>query len=300
MASWKPPPPPVCADMAGERLIYGTALALCGLMYLVWGEWLLWVLLAAVLGLPWVSLGLSIRSIAAFRAVPSGPKHLVQGQHGELSLLGCCTRPVPPFRGRLVLQQGFTGQRSRYRPEKGIPTEHCGCLRVRVEKARVCDYLGIFAFPVRNRGETLVIVRPRSIPGPSPGEALAPAPLGGIRSQDDEALRPYCPGDSLKSVHWKLSAKSGTLIFRQPVTPQVELPKLQTVLSGSPGELDRKLGRLLWLGEAHLREDRAFSLEAVTGAGTLTFGIRSPQELYDALDQLLCAPLAEGGQDGDG
>lgn len=282
--------------MAGERLIYGTALALCGLIYLVWGEWLLWILLAVLLGLPWVSLGLSIPAIAAFRAVPSGPKHLVRGERGELALLGCCTRPVPPFRGRLVLQQGFTGRRIRYRPEKGIPTDHCGCLRVRVERARVCDYLGIFAFPVRNLGEARIIVRPRCVPGPLP--EVTPAALGAAGVPGDEVLRPYRPGDSLKAVHWKLSAKSATLISREPAAPLTEVPKLQVVLSGSPEELDRKLGQLLWAGECYLREDRAFSLAAVTGAGNMTFGITSSQALYDALDRLLCAPAVKGGQDG--
>lgn len=284
--------------MAGERLIYATALALCGLIYLVWGEWLLWILLAALLGLPWISLALSIPAIAAFRAVPSGPRYLVRGERGELTLLGCCTRPVPPFRGRLVLQQGFTGQRSRYRPEKGIPTDHCGCLRVRVEKARVCDYLGIFAFPVRNTGDTLVIVRPRSIPGAPAELSPAPAALGSAGILGDDTLRPYRPGDSLKAVHWKLSAKSGTLISRETAAPQTEVPKLQVVLSGTPEELDRKLGQLLRQGEDFLREDRAFSLEAVTGEGNLVFGIASLQAFYSALDRLLCAPTAEGGKDG--
>ena len=52
--------------MAGERIAWATALALCGMLYLVWGEWLLWVLLATVLGLPAVSVVLSLPAIEAF------------------------------------------------------------------------------------------------------------------------------------------------------------------------------------------------------------------------------------------
>lgn len=279
--------------MAGERLIYTTALGLCGLVYLVWGEWLLWILFSAVLGLPWISLILSIPAIAAFRTVPTGPKYLTQGEAGDLALLGCCTRPVPPFRGRLMLRQNFTGQSIRYRPEQGIPTDHCGCLRIRVEKARVCDYLGLFAFPVRTREEALVIIRPRSIPGPQWEQPVSTFPGDGIRGEQE--LRPYRPGDSLKAVHWKLSAKCGSLIFRETCVPQGELPQIRVDLAGTPEDLDRILGQLLWQGLVWLREDRAFSVSAHTGDGTVGFSVRSEGELYTGLDRLLCAMPMGGG-----
>lgn len=280
--------------MAGERIAWATALALCGMLYLVWGEWLLWVLLATVLGLPAVSLVLSLPAIEAFHTEPSGPKIITQGERGTMALLGRCSRPVPPFRGRLTVRYGFTGKRSRYRPERGIPTGHCGCLYYCVEKARVCDYLGLFAFPVRNRGEALVTVRPRPISAELPPERRGPP---GQRTGEEE-LRPYRPGDSLKAIHWKISARTEKLTFRERQLHSGLGPRVRLELSGSPDELDRKLGLFLGQGQHYMENDVPFLLEAVTGEGSLLLWVRSGESLYAALDRLLCAAPMTGGRDG--
>ena len=280
--------------MAAERIVYATALALCGMLYLVWGEWLLWVLLAALLGLPFVSVTLSLPAIYAFQTAPSGPKHITQGEEGTLALMGRCSRPVPPFRGALALRHSFTGKRSRYRGDRGIPTDHCGSLHITVEKARVCDYLGLLSFPVRNPGTASVIIRPR----PIPSQGAPASPTAGQLRTGEEELRPYRPGDSLKGIHWKISARIDTLTFRERSFRQGPGPGIRVTLSGTPETLDRKLGQLLSRGEAYLKEGTPFFLEAITGEGRLVFRIRSRESLYRALDRLLCSAPEKGEMDG--
>ena len=70
--------------MAVRRLIYLAALGLCFVFYIAYGQWLSWLILVAVLALPWFSLLLSLPAMLRFRASPSGPCTLSLGEEGEL------------------------------------------------------------------------------------------------------------------------------------------------------------------------------------------------------------------------
>lgn len=270
----------------------------CGVYYTASGEWLSAVLLAAVAGLPWLSLLVSLPAIFRFRASPAGVDIVGMGEETELWLMGSCSAPMPPFRGRLRLHRCFTGEESRYRGEKGFPTDHCGGFTVTVEKIRVCDYLGLFSFPVKAVEKKTVIVRPRALPVPMPPQVeqfvpkrWKPKPGGGFA--ENHEMRLYRPGDSLNQIHWKLSAKIGELILREPMEPVRGLVLLTMSLRGTPEALDRKFGRLVWMGEYLLSFSVPFEIRALTAQGLLSFPVDKPTELYKAVDKLLCTGVAE-------
>lgn len=281
--------------MAINRYLYAVALVLCGFCYLVWGQWLSWVLLLALLLFPWLSLGLSLPAIARFRAMPSSPGKLPAGSWGELSLLGSCDLPVPPFRGRLRVTNLLTGEQIRYRPEAGIPTRHCGGCRVTVEKGRVCDYLGLFSFPIPACRDSFFWILPRPLP-------VDPLPEY-LKSPESEPwdLRPYRPGDPLKRIHRKLSIKTDTLILRCPSRHHRPV-ELSVFLAGTPDELDRTLGCIFWLGQKLLEQNIPLLLRVHTGSQSLCLAASSPPELEQALCRLLCIPagkdLGSGGGHG--
>ena len=64
-------------------------------------------------------------------------------------------------------------------------------------------------------------------------------------------------------------------------------------LAGDPDTLDRKFGRLLWVGRYLLKRELDFEIQALTGAGVLCAHVDSEAGLQKALDRLLCAPLAQ-------
>ena len=284
--------------MWGRRLWYLSALFGCWVFYIAYGEWFSWLALLIVAGLPWLSLLLSIPAIVQFRLEPGGVDFVTPGMEAEVWLLGSCSLPMPPFRGKLRLRHCITGQTGYYREESGLPTQHCGGITVTVAKARVCDYLGIFAFPVRRSGSRTVIVRPLpvSVPNaPEPGAARIWKPKAGGGFSENHELRPYRPGDSLNRVHWKLSAKTGKWMIRQPMEPQRGLVLLTMTLRGSPEVLDRKFGRLLWMGRSLTRRDIPFEIRALTGEGVQSLKVSSEQELDKAIDFLLCREAAAEG-----
>lgn len=283
--------------MLGRRCVYLVALAFSGVFYLLHGEWFSYVLLLIMLGLPWLSLLLSLAAIVTFHMELECPRRLEMEAPTQILLLGSSSYPLPPFKGKLELRDGFTGAASHYQNDLGLPTEHCGCITVTAERGAVCDYLGLFAFPSRLHQPHRVLVWPKPIPMadvPDLSRLLAqswkPKPGGGFA--ENHELRLYRPGDSLNQVHWKLTAKTGQLTIREPLEPLRKLVRLTLTLNGERDELDRKLGRLLWLGNLLNSREIPFEIQALTGDGLFSLRVASVQDLQAALDGLLSKPLA--------
>lgn len=286
--------------MFGRRIWYLTALTGALGFYLIYGEWFSCVLLLCILILPWLSLLLSLPAMATFRLDPEAPEHVNRGEAAQAWLLGSSRFPLPPFKGKIQLRSCQTGQAIRCYPEQNVPTDHCGGVTVTVKHPRVCDYLGLFAFPTRVQGGKTLLIRPYPSPVPQPPDlkdfqpkSWRPKPGGGFA--ENHELRAYRPGDSLNQVHWKLTAKTGTMTIRESMQPQRDILLLTMDFAGTPEALDQKLGQLQWLGEYLLRQEAAFQVRVLTGAGVRSFDVGTQRELKRAVDALLRSPIAESG-----
>lgn len=278
---------------------YQTVLAGCLVFYVAYGEWFSFVLLCCILALPWLSLLLSLPAMLRFRAAIAGTDRAQQGVEAEIWIVGRCALPLPPFKGKIRLSRCITGEEWYYKAHKGLPTDHCGGILAAVERGRVCDYLGLFSIALREPGEKTILVRPVPLAVPEPPDlqrymARAWKPKFGGGYAENHELRLYRPGDSLNQVHWKLSAKTGKLILREPMEPQRGLMLLTMTLRGTPEEIDRKLGRLLWMGTYLLDQDIRFEIRALTADGIQSYPVASEQALDRAVDSLLCQRAAEG------
>ena len=285
--------------MAVRRLLYITALGIGLVFFTAYQEWLSWLLLLVILGLPVLSLVVSLPAMLDFRAEPVVPAAARMGIRVDTRLTGWCRLPVPPFQGRLRICRSITGQQWQIKSGAPLPTDHCGGLTVEPEKVWVYDYLGLIGIPVRNKETKTVIVRPVPVAIPQLPDldrflARSWRPKFGGGYAENHELRLYRPGDSLNQVHWKLSAKTGKLILREPMQPERGLVLVTMNLRGTPEELDRKFGRLLWLGNHLLEKEAAFEIRVLTGQGILCYGVETQQTLMKAVDELLCAAPAEG------
>jgi uncharacterized protein (DUF58 family) len=159
--------------------------------------------------------------------------------------------------------------------------------------------LGLFALPIRGRKTYTVVLEHKPLEIDNPEEADAAAvfawkPKAGGFSENHE-LRLYAPGDSVRQIHWKLSAKTGKLIIREPMVPDPGRVVVQLVLKGSADELDRRLGQCLWLSRRLLEQNVPFELLCLTGQGLERFPVDTAQALEHAMDALLQSPTAESG-----
>ena len=106
--------------------------------------------------------------------------------------------------------------------ETMLTCKYRGEYPVGVERLIVTDFLGIFRLNYRMPSGIEAIVRPRirdlSNANDSPELAqFLQSHLSPEQNETDILIRDYMPGDSLKKIHWKQTAKSGALKVRTDV-----------------------------------------------------------------------------------
>ena len=102
---------------------------------------------------------------------------------------------------------------------------YCGYIRFTVERLQLRDIFSVFTLSVPMNASAACTVLPRTfsveIADPAlprtAGDANEVLPVGGGSDFTEVyQLRDYVPGDSVRGIHWLLSAKRDTLIFRDP------------------------------------------------------------------------------------
>ena len=264
--------------MWSRRLLYLLALtaALMGQLFDV--GYLFHFLFFAAACLPLLGLALSLPAMVRCRVrlVPSA-RQVERGAEAGWTLRLECRSPLPPARiacrirvrdrmgggervRRLTMGRAFRDERS-WAGETG----HCALLECRVDRLRVCDCLGLFALPLKAPppAQVLVVPRPES-PGPLRlPEGLGtpqPLPRGKSPSGEDYELRPYREGDSLRTVHWKMSAKRDELVTRELPEERRPLPVLTIDHFGAAETVERALDRLAGYALALLELERPFQV----------------------------------------
>jgi uncharacterized protein (DUF58 family) len=249
--------------MADRRIAYVVLLAALTVLFLFYEAFLSWYLLLAALLCPVLSLVLSLPAMVRATVAVQVPETVLKGQPCAVAVKVSCPS-VLPF-GRLSFafsmedQAGHGVLRHKQYSLSGfggtclqlsVPTDHCGVLTASVSGARVTDLLGLFSrkLPVEVPSMTLVL------PIPAEPDALPPLPEtgplvvkpGGGFAEDYE-LRDYRPGDTVRSIHWKLSAKTDDLVVRDALVPQNAQCQIVLAFGGMPEQVDRTLAHLVWV-----------------------------------------------------
>lgn len=287
--------------MAGRRIIYALLLALSLVFYWAYREWMAFFLLILAATLPWFSLVCSLGAMGKLCLAVQCPAAVVEKGVPTQAVTVCrCPLPPPPVKSKMELRHSISGEKRRYQLGQVLPTEHCGRLEITPAKAWVYDYLGLFRMRLRGVQGTALTVRPVPIPVDDPPDITRylannwkPKPGGGF--SENHELRLYRPGDNLNQVHWKLSAKTGKLILREPMEPVRTLALLTMELRGTQEEMDRKLGQLLWMSRYLLENDIPHQIHCLTGRGMESYAVAGEQGMYRALDSILAAPKETAG-----
>jgi uncharacterized protein (DUF58 family) len=202
-----------------------------------------------------------------------------------LDEVGSQVRPVP-------VRSLPPGGSARYRYE--LPTTRRGRIPIGPLTVERADLLGLVGRRQAVGGETHVWVHPRRHPVrlAEAGRARhhhegAPPPHPMAGAMDLRALRPYVPGDELRHLHWKATARTGQLIVREYVDPAqpwcvVVLDTRRDVLDADAFEAAVEVvASVLW---AAAEQDRPVRLAMTSG---LVLDVRSGTTgLRAAADQL--------------
>ncbi len=284
--------------MIRRWIIYLVALGSSVVFYFAYREWFSWLLLVGMLFLPLAALVMSLPAMLTLKVGVECPRYMPMGAKEKIGFRYACPLPRTEVTGKFRVKNTLTGQVWTLKPGQVLPGEHCGRLVCKGLRVRVCDYLGLFCFHAIRMQEQSLVVRPKPVAlGKLPAldrylaGAWRPKPGGGFA--ENHELRLYRPGDSLNQIHWKLTAKTGKFIVREAMMPVDRRILLTMELRGTPEELDRKFGELVWVSRELLSRGLRHQVRALTGDGVMTLKIRDEDAMLEAVDRLLSASCAE-------
>jgi uncharacterized protein (DUF58 family) len=197
---------------------------------------------------------------------------------------GLTTRPVDET---VALPRGFDQQ---------VALEARGVYEVGPPEVRQRDPLGLIERRAEADSTAELVVYPQVY-------ALADPTLGGILAdpataerQEFDRLREYVPGDPLKNVHWKSSAKRGEFLVME-FSPTERTETLRIAATAEAGGADRMSGAAatltdaaleagltveLWVPDGHLppgkgevHRENAMQLLATAGHGSVADAVRA-------------------------
>lgn len=203
--------------------------------------WFSWFLLVAVLCLPILSLAVSLPFMinTALNGFVVFAKDTVAPDEDFFIGIAPKKKPAPlcpVFKIKLTTDNAFSGKRDVLKILYGGTfskavftkcnrlTKNCGCVRLCAKYCKVYDFTGIFFIPVKVCAQIKVNViskpkKPSVLPNYENVAVLGYKPKIGGGFSDFYELREYQNGDSIKSIHWKLSSKYDNLIVREPSQP---------------------------------------------------------------------------------
>lgn len=243
--------------------LYLAAAAAAYVFRLAYIGWFGPYLMGALCLLPPALVLFSLPSMLRLSAALSAPETVSRGSHAELCIHFRTGALLPLSRVNIVLQveNRYDGEVKKQKYSYAgvlssnghvpLPTELCGMLSCTVTRLECRDLLGLIAIRRRCTAKAVCTVLPRPLqPDKCPdidacletSVQLKPK-YGGGYSEEHE-LREYRPGDTVNSIHWKLSSKTDEIIVREAL----EQANNQVFLVLSrPGEKDRGLECLYWL-----------------------------------------------------
>ena len=301
--------------MVLRRILYGLTLAGVLLFHITNENYLAQFLLALCVALPLLSLALSLPGMIGCRLELSAlPPSLERGDEGRwlMSIGSPNGLPLSRLVVRLTGENLLTGRREHRRlvlsgvtrrpVELTASTLNCGLLELRVDNARVYDYLGLFSLRTAMLPAARMMCRPVparvELPAIPEGQGVRPSSASAARLGPGEEydLRDYRPGDPMRSVHWKLSSKWDELIVRERAEALVLLPLLTLDRFGAPDELDRLLDRALGMSRALLAVQRPHAMLWLDGKGRpALYVIADEKQLERCLLDLLGTPAPLSG-----
>lgn len=279
------------------------------MIYLLHKQWLSWLVLLAVILLPPVSLLMSLPAMLTAKAELKYPTRVRMGMPAKVTLITKSRFPLAQVDCRLRLHNKLSGERYVGTPGEYIPTEHCGVMEIVCDRLWVYDALGLFRRKLKITDLGQVVIEPKPVTGQLPeltgnrqAAVWVPKPGGGF--SENHELRLYRPGDDLRNIHWKLSRKTGKLIYREAMEPAQKQMALVLTLCGDADELDRKLGVLLDASNRLLSEGRGHRVHYCAAEGVRALDITDPESQQAVMDALLRSTptvgewIPENGDDG--
>ncbi len=288
--------------MTGRRIIYAlTRAGACAFWIYYDGRVSVYVL-AVVLFLPLFSLLLSLPFLGKPYVTATLPARIGRNteKHVTFRIMKGSSPSLLPGTVRVTLRDLMAGRDTkllfRTPTEDAFPfvSVHSGVWQAQIRQAYVCDFLGLWRFRTAFSSPFRITVPPvPEEPVPSPDfacfrtSAHRPKPGGGF--SEIHELREYRPGDPMRSIHWKATAKTDKPVVREAQEAVSRRVLISYALSSDREETDRILDRLFWVSVRLLEQGIGHAVFSETD-GELC-AIEGSEDLDAFLGRLMSAPL---------
>lgn len=255
--------------MFWHRFVYFLLLIVIYTFYLFYRMWFAWYCLVMVILIPILS---GIFCWVLFSQVEINPETtrvvlkdenafftLAPVQHGIVGILTVTAK------GKLM--DYMAGKEENIKTKSRLASEchyvldtkHCGVYDIKITRVNVYDFFGIFRFPKRVNYSSRVIVKPVPVT-PERMPDLTGFKAKYLRKSnrlDSEIydIKEYTEGDSIKAIHWKLSAKKGKAYVKEPQEEYNAHARVYLELENDRDEVDKRLGELVFTSRYFLSQD---------------------------------------------
>ena len=229
--------------------------------------WISWYLFVIAVAIPLFSAAVSLYPM--LRAKPSIVMNERLSHKGKEYIRCCCTSAEPVFghppRCTMLIRVSYLAAEHSADYEAvlsaGEPmyirvnTIHCSAVKVECRKAYALDYLGVFRLRLRPPATLTGVIMPAPVMDgdrvekTTTGEIMQPENGRAQRSRELYELREYREGDSLRDIHWKMTAKTGRMIVREAEQVAEERTAVTFDLLENLTENDRLMELVLGVSE---------------------------------------------------
>lgn len=199
--------------------------------------------------------------------------------------------------------EGSVSGRKEAKVDFYVASDYCGVLQIRTEQIQVWDYLALFSRKRSCEGKGNLLVMPgwdmviddlRSVipQGNTPGDYSQPD-RPGDQPPEIFQIRSYQPGDNMRDIHWKLSARMDQLMSRKYAAEKKKLVDFFLDLSSNTQANIRRMDAFWELTAAVSRElvqwemiHRVWWRASDTG-NMVSQVVEHPDEMRDMMKNLL-------------
>ena len=255
--------------MIKNIMIYLALLISAFIFNIFYYGWFSWFLLLIVIGIPVLSLILSLpfMIIGATSGITVFAKDRITV--GDDFYVGISSKKwsipfLPQLRIKLKATNKFAKTSKKlslvyggilnkpYYQKINYISQHCGHFEAEARYGKIYDMLGIFFIPIKINCHISCSVMPK-IKKPDnkiendtiPEIGYKPKPNGGYSEIYD--IRAYRHGDRLKNIHWKLSSKLDDIVVREAIEPVYRQLIIKADFSDITSENDDILARMNYI-----------------------------------------------------
>jgi len=287
--------------MVRSWAVYLLSLFSSFVFFLCYKMWVSWICLIVILLIPVLSLVMSLiasRTMTFKVQCPGNvligtPTNILVTTGGIASYFSFCKLKIT-VTDRMA---GTTKKRTFVINDKGtskipVDTSHCGAYSYDLSWLTVYDLFGLFFTKTNVNKFNEILVKPSpSMPDVMPdmygfkAKNLRKSKQPGAEIYD---IKEYQIGDSIRSIHWKMSAKKDTLLVKEPLEEYGGHSRVILRLTGDRDKFDLHLGQIVFTSRFYIEHETSHKIRIIPpDKGEVAFEIESETDLERAIGKIL-------------